>query len=108
MRAEIAATHDERKAISGDDVGEARGLGHADMRGVRAEKHGGDEEAGAEAELGFEFHDGPYLHGDESRKEKLLRVCVEVDVDLGLGGVGAGGEPPAAEFSLGCRVQQSG
>src|SRR6266851_4508659 len=64
VRAEIAAAHDERKTIGGDDVGEVGSLCHPDVRGVRTEKHGGDEEAGAEAELGFEFHEGPYLHGD--------------------------------------------
>ena len=64
VRVDVAAAHDDGQAAGGDDIGEVVGFLDADMRRVGAEKHGDDEKAGAEAELGFKFHDGPYLRGD--------------------------------------------
>src|SRR6185437_10586935 len=64
VRVDIAAAHDDGQAAGGDDIGEVVGLFDADMRRIGAEEHGDDEKAGAESELGFKFHDVPYLCGD--------------------------------------------
>ena len=79
------------------------------MRGVGAEKHGGDEEAGAEAELGFEFHDDPYVHGIVGCEGRMSYWPSELKltVDLRLRGFGTGSEAPAADGVLGGGGEQS-
>ena len=51
MRTDISASHDEGNAIGVDDVGEVIGFLDADISREGAEKHGNDQDAGAEAEL---------------------------------------------------------
>jgi hypothetical protein len=56
MQADIADVQDQRRAIGHEPLGETVGILDAKMSGERAEEHGDDEHAGAEAEFGFEFH----------------------------------------------------
>jgi hypothetical protein len=48
--------HDEGHVLIADVVGHAHGPRAENLRHEGADKHGEDDAAGADAELGFEFH----------------------------------------------------
>jgi hypothetical protein len=54
--ADLSGPADDGDSTVGNGVGEAVGLLYANVRDQGAGEHGQNEDAGADAELGFEFH----------------------------------------------------
>ena len=58
-KTDVSGDRDDGNAFIEDEIGEAVGLLDANVRDQGADQHGQDENTGADAELGFEFHAVP-------------------------------------------------